>query len=134
MDRLMNLWLKDKNIETYSTHNEGKSTVSKKDIRTLKKKIYKYMTSISENVYIGQLNDIVDKYNKTYSRTIKMTPIHVKSTSYTDLNVENNEKDPKFTVDDHVRISKYKNIFGQCYIPNWSEEVFITKKVKNIKP
>ena len=63
-----------------------------------------------------------------------MTPIHVKSTSYTDLNVENKEKDPKFTVDDHVRISKYKNIFAQCYTPNWSEEVFIVKKVKNIKP
>ena len=63
-----------------------------------------------------------------------MTPIHVKSTSYTDLNVENKEKDPKFTVDDHVRISKYKNIFAQCYTPNWSEEVFIIKKIKNIKP
>ena len=61
MDRLMILWLKDKNIEMYSTHNEGKSVVSKKQIRTLKKKIYKYMISISENVYIGQLYDIVDK-------------------------------------------------------------------------
>ena len=57
----------------YSTHNEGKSVVAKKFIRTLKNKIYKYVTSISKNMYIDKLDDIVDKYNNTYHRTIKIS-------------------------------------------------------------
>ena len=59
-------WLRDNNIVLYSTHNEGKSVVAERFIRTLKSKIYKYMTSISKNVYIDKLDDIVDKYNNTY--------------------------------------------------------------------
>ena len=62
----------------YSTHNEGKSVVAERFIRTLKSKIYKYMTSISKNVYIDKLDDIVDEYNNTYHTTIKMKPIDVK--------------------------------------------------------
>ena len=62
----------------YSTHNEGKSVVAETFIRTIKSKIYKYMTSISKNVYIDKLDDIVDEYNNTYHTTIKMKPIHVK--------------------------------------------------------
>ena len=71
-------WLQDNDIEMYSIHNEGKSVVAERFIRTLKNKIYKYMTLISKNVYIDKLNDIVDEYNNTYHRTIKMTPIDVK--------------------------------------------------------
>ena len=56
----------------YSTHSEGKSVVAERYIRTLKKTIYKYMTSISKNVYIDKLDDIVNEYNNTYYRTIKM--------------------------------------------------------------
>ena len=63
----------------HSIHNEGKSVVAERFIRTLKKKIYKYMTSISKNVYIGKLNDKGNEYNSTYHRTIKMKPIYVKS-------------------------------------------------------
>ena len=59
-------WLKDNNIEMYSTHNERKSVVAERFIRTLKNKIYKHMTAISKNVYFDVLNDIVDKYNSTY--------------------------------------------------------------------
>ena len=62
----------------YSIHNEGKSVVAERFIRTLKTKIYKYMTSISKNVYIDKLDDIVNKYNNTYNRTIKMKPVDVK--------------------------------------------------------
>ena len=72
-------WLKDSNIEMYSTHNERKSVVAQRFIRTLKDKIYKHMTAISKNVYFDVLNDIVDKYNNTYHKTIKMKPIDVKS-------------------------------------------------------
>ena len=103
----------------YSTHNEGKSVVAERFIRTLKSKIYKYMTSISKNVYIDKLDDIVDKYNNTYHTTINIKPIDVKDNTY--INAD------KFKVGDCVRISKYKNIFAKGYMPNWSEEVFVTK-------
>ena len=63
-------WLRDNNIVMYSTHNEGKSVVAERFIRTLKSKIYKYMTSISKNVYIDKLDDIVDEYNNAYHTTI----------------------------------------------------------------
>ena len=118
----------------YSTHNEGKSVVAERFIRTLKSKIYKYMTSISKNVYIDKLDDIVDKYNNTYYTTIKMKPAHVKDNTYINADKEINNKDPKFKVGDRVRISKYKNIFAKWYMPNWSEEVFVIKKVKNTVP
>ena len=71
-------WLRDNVIVMYSTHNEGKSVVAERFIRTLKSKIYKYMTSISNNVYIDKLDDIVNEYNDTYHTTIKMKPADVK--------------------------------------------------------
>ena len=60
-----------------------------------------------------------------------MKPIDVKSNSYAEYNVDSNEKDPKFQVGYHVRISKYRNIFAKGYAPNWSEEVFVISKSKN---
>ena len=89
-------WLKDNNIEMYSTHNEGKSVVAERFIRTLKNKIYKHMTAISKSVYFDVLDDIVDKYNNTYHKTIKIKPINVKSDSFAEYNEDSNEKDPKF--------------------------------------
>ena len=121
-------WLRDNDIVMYSTHNEGKSVVAERFIRTLKSKICRYMTSISKNVYIDKLDDIVDEYNNTYHTTIKMKPIDVKDNTYINTSKEINNKDPKFKVDDYVRISKYKNIFAKGYMPNWSEEVFVIKK------
>ena len=106
-------WLKDNDIEMYSTHNEGKSVVAERFIRTLKNKIYKHMTAVSKNVYIDKLDDIVNEYNNTYHRTIKMKPIEVKDNTYIDSIKEVNDKDPKFKVGDHVRISQYKNIFAK---------------------
>ena len=70
--------LKDNDIEMYSTHNEGKSVVAERFIRTLKNKIYKHMTAVSKNVYIDKLDDIVNEYNNTYHRTIEMKPVDVK--------------------------------------------------------
>ena len=89
------------------------------------------MTSISKNVYIDKLDDIVRKYDNTYHTSIKVKPIDVKNDTYIDFKKESNDKDPKFKVGDHVRISKYKNIFSKGYMPNWSEEIFIIKKLKN---
>ena len=127
-------WLQDYDIAMYSTNNEGKSVVAERFIRTLKGKIYKHMTSKSKNVYIDKLNDIVDKCNNTYHSTIKMKPIGGKDNTYININKETNNKDPKFKVGDRVRISKYKNIFAKGYSPDWSEEVFVVKKVKNTVP
>ena len=118
----------------YSTYNEGKSVVAERFIRTLKNKILKHMAAVSKNLYFDVLDDIVDKYNNRYHRTIKMKPIDVKSNSYAEYNVDSNVKDPKFQVDDHVRISKYKNIFAKRYVPNWSEEVFLISKIKKTVP
>ena len=92
------------------------------------------MTSISKNVYIDKLNDIVNEYNNTYHRTIKMKPVDVKDNTYIDFKKEVNDKDHKFKVGDHVRISKYTNIFAKGYTPNWSEEIFVIKKVKDTVP
>ena len=118
----------------YSIHNEGKSVVAERFIRTLKTKIYKYMTSVSKNVYIDKLDDIVGQYNNTYHRTIKIKLVDVKDNSYIDFKKEVNDKDHKFKVGDHVRISKYKNIFAKGYTPNWSEEAFVIRKVQNTVP
>ena len=126
--------LRDNDIVMYSAHNEGKSVVAERFTRTLKSKIYKYMTSISKNVYIDKLNDIVDEYNNTYHTAIKTKPADVKDNTYINADKEINSKDPKFKVGDRVRISNYKNIFAKEYMPNWSEEVFVFKKVKNTVP
>ena len=112
----------------YSTHTEGKSVVPEIFFRALKNKIYKYMTSISKNVYIDKLDDIVNEYNNTYHRTIKIKPIDANDNPYINFGKEVNDTDPKFKVGDHARISKYKNIFTKGYTPNWSEEVFAIKR------
>ena len=97
----------------YLIHNEGKSVVAERFIRTLKNKIYKYMTAISKNVYIDKLDHIVNEYNNTYHRTIKMKPADVKDNTYIDFKKEVNDKDSKFKIGDHVRISKYRKYFCQ---------------------
>ena len=92
------------------------------------------MTSISKNVYIDKLDDIVHKYNNKRHRTIKMKPTGVKDNTYIDFGKEVNDNGPKFKAGDHVRISKYKNIFAKDYTPSWSEEVFVIKEIKNTLP
>ena len=92
------------------------------------------MTTISKNVYIDVLNDIVNKYNNTVHKTMKIKPIHVTNNSYVQYNEESNKKKSKFKVGDCVRISKCKNIFAKGYVPNWSEEVFIVNEIKNTVP
>ena len=130
----MKSWLEKNDREMYSTHNEGKSVAAERFIRIIKNKIYKYMTSISKNVYIDKLDSIVHKCNNKKRRTIKMKPIDVKDNTYIDFGKEVNDNDSKFKVGDHVRISKYKNIFGKGYTPNWSEEDFVIKEIKNTVP
>ena len=92
------------------------------------------MNSISKNMYTDKLDYIVSKYNHTYHSSIKMKPIDVKSSTYIDFDKNNNKEDPKFEVGDHVKISKYKNIFAKGFVPNCSEEVFLITKVENTVP
>ena len=127
-------WLQDNDIIVYSANIEGKSVVAERFIRTLKSKIYKYMTSISKNVYIDKLNALVNKCNNTYHTTIKKKPINVKDNTYINTNKEIKNKHPKFKAGDYVRISKYKNMFAKGYMSNWSEEVFVADKIKNTVP
>ena len=84
-----------------------------------------------KNVSFDVLDDIVNKYNNTVHRTIKMKPIDVTHDSYAEYNENPNKRDPKFKIGDHVRISKYKNIFAEEYTPNWSEVVFVFSNIKN---
>ena len=118
----------------YSTFNKGKSVLAERFIRTLRSNIFKHMTAISKNVYIDVLDNIVNKYNNTVHKTIKMKPINVTDDSLAEYNEDFNKKTPKFKVGDHVRISKYKHTFAKGYIPNWSNEVFIVNKIKNTVP
>ena len=112
-------FLKENDIEMYSTHNEGKSVVAERFIKTLKNKICKHMTTIGKNVYFDALDDIVDKYNNTIHSSIKMKSRDVsdnnfiESKGFHEYNEESNKKDPKIKVGDHVRISKYKNVFAK---------------------
>ena len=129
-------WLKDNNMEMYSAHDGRKSAVAQRFIRTLKSKIYKHMTANSENVCFNVLNGIADEYNDTYHKIskMKMKPIDIKSNVFAEYNEKSNEKDPKFKVGNHARISKYENIFAEEYTPNWREEIFVIKQMKNTIP
>ena len=86
------------------------------------------MTSIPKNMHINKLDDIVNEYDNTYHRKIKLKPVDVIDNAYIDFSKKVNDKDP------NIRISKYKNIFAKGYTRNWSEEVFVIKKVKNTVP
>ena len=124
-------WLQGDDIVMYSTHNKGKSVVAEKLIRTLKNKVYKYMTSISKNVYIDKLHYKVNEYNNTYHRTIKIKPIDVKDNTHINIVKEVNDNDPRFKVGDHVRISKNIKSFLLKIIPQIGLKKFLSlKKLK----
>ena len=92
----MKSWLEKNGRERYSTHNEGKSVVAERFIRNSKNKTYKYMTSISKNVCIDKLDDIINKYNNTYHSTNKIKPVDVKSNTYIDSSKEIHDKNPNW--------------------------------------
>ena len=92
------------------------------------------MTATSKNDYFDVLDNIVNKYNNTVHKTIKMKSIDVTSDSHAEYNEDFTKKDPKFKAADHVRVSKHKNIFAKRYAPNWSEEVFVVSGIKDTVP
>ena len=94
------------------------NNIAERFIRTLKSKFYKYMNSILKNAYIDKLDDIVNKYNNTPHRTIKMKPVDLKSNIYINCSKEINDKDTKIEIGDTARKSKYQNSFAKGYVPN----------------
>ena len=130
-------------IELYSTENEEKSSVVERWIRTMKKKIWKYFTTNSTNVYINVLPDLVrEYYNNTRHSSIKMTPVKA-SKKENELRVWRNlypkhleihNIKPKFSIGDKVRISKKKMTFEKGYTTRWTEEIFTIVEVKHTSP
>ena len=120
----MKSFLPNNNIKIYLTHNEGKSIVVKTFVRTLKNKFYKYITSISKNIDIDILDDIVNKIKNTYS-TIKMKLVDVKSNTY----INSSKEMQKILKLKLVILIEHKNIFAKGSVPNGSEEVFMIKKI-----
>ena len=114
----------------YSTFNEEKFVFVERFIKPLRNKIYKHLRAVSKNLYFDVLDDIVNIYNNTLHRIIKMKPTDVKLDTYLQYNVDSKEKDARFKVGDHVRISKCKNIFAKGYTPNWSEKILLLAKLK----
>ena len=129
-NKLFKRFLKINSMEKYSAYNDGKSVVAERFIRTLKNKIFKHMTAVSMNVYFDVLDDIVNKYNNTVHRAIKMKPTDVTSDSHAEYNDNSNKKEPKFKVGVCVRISKYKKVFAKGHTQNWSEEFLWLAKLK----
>ena len=123
----MKLWLEKNDIEMYLTHNKGKSVVAEIFIRIVKNTIYRYMSSISKNLFIDKVDNIVNKYNNTYHSAIKMKSVDVKSSTYINSSQKINDKNSKCKIDDIVRISKWKNIFEKDYVPNCPGEVLKVK-------
>ena len=103
-NRSMKSWLKDNDIEIYSKNNEGKSVIAETFIKTLKNKIYKHITAVSNTVYIDKLDDIIIKYNNARHRKINVKPVDIKQYVCFDYSKEINDKDPKLKADDPVRI------------------------------
>ena len=113
----------------YSTY-EGKPAVAERFIRILKNKFFKHTTAVSKNVFFDVLDDIVNKYNNTVHRSIKMKSIDVTSDSYAEYNDDSNVTKPKFKVGGHVRISKYKNIFAKGYRKIGQKKFLLLEKLK----
>ena len=128
-NNLFKKFLKINNSEMYWTYNEEISVVAEKFIKTLKTRFLSTW-QVFQKMFIWCVI-WYNKYNNAVHRTIKMKPIDVTSDSYAEYNEDSNKKDPKFKVGDHVRISKYKNIFAKGYTQNWSEEVSVVSKIKN---
>ena len=131
----MNKWLKDNNINRYSTFSTNKSCVIERFNRTLKEKMWKRFTADNTRTWIGMLDNLLKEYNQSYHRTIGMTPAKcstLKNIAWRSYKETCNQ--PKFKVGDKVRISRIKGVFEKGYLPNWSEAIYVINKIKNTCP
>jgi len=133
--------VKELGVELCSTENEEKSSVVERWNRTMKEKVFKYLTANNTNKYIDVLDDFVEKYNNTRHSSIKMTPVEASKKEneervYRNLYQEF-ERRPihaKFKTGDKVRILKKKGLFEKGFTPNWTEEVFTVSKIQRTNP
>jgi len=138
----MNEWLKENEINRYSTYGEHKSAVVERFNRTLKTNMWKRFTAENTRNWINMLDKLMTDYNNKYHSTIKMTPVEASKKEneedVTNNNLDkykiNKNKKPIFKAGDKVRISRTKGIFEQGYLPNWSEEIYTVVEVKNTNP
>ena len=107
----------------YSTHNEGKSVITERFMKTLISKIYKKMAANVSKSCLGYLNKLVNQYDNTY-HYINKKYINADSSAFTEK-IQTKHKAPKFKVNNRVRITKHKNIFSKVYSENWSREIFL---------
>jgi transposase InsO family protein len=133
--------LKKNNIHWFSTNSDLKASIVERFNRTLKTKMWRYLTEIGHKRWIDVISDLVYNYNNSYHRSIKMTPVEGskkenESIVYKNLygKSEMSKKSDKFKVGDKVRISKWKGTFEKGYLPNWTTELFTVSKVLNTSP
>lgn len=133
-------WLKENEIDMYSTHNEGKAVVVERFNRTIKTWMWKYFTANSTRRYFDALPELLRRYNHSVHRSIKMSP-HDASQKGNEAEVWSNlygqstaKRKPRFAVGDRVRITKAKRHFEKGYTANWTEEVFVIDKVLPTSP
>src|SRR5699024_3516115 len=128
---------KENNIIHFSTHSNVKASIVERFNRTLKEKMWKYFTENKTNKWIDILDSLLENYNSSYHRSIKMSPL-LASNKENSSQVENNlygniknieMKKPRYKVGDKVRINKYKSIFAKGYLPNYTSEIFIISEV-----
>lgn len=136
-------FMKQMDIKYNTTQNpDTKAAISERVIRTIKVKIFKYLTHTNSFKYNDVLDDIIKSYNTGYHRTIKMAPIEVNDCNIVEVykNIRESQgvpmklKRPKLKIDDYVRITKYKNVFAKGYLPNWTSEIFIVKDIVKRDP
>ena len=130
------------NVTIYSAENEEKSSIVERWNRTMKNIMWKYFTANTTQKYVDVLPNMVEKYNNTYHRSIKLTPSdarntaiyqHVHNALYAKVNARK-PTSPKFHVGDKVRIKRKNGTFEEGFTPNWTEEVFTISSVKATKP
>ena len=136
-------FLKRAGIRLYHNENEEKSSAVERWNKTMKNTMWKMCTVNNNNVYWDKIDKLVNDYNNARHSSIKMTPVEatkkaneskVWSSLYGDLIYLKPGK-PKFAIGDKVRISKYKRqVFDKGYTPNWTEEIFVIKKILPTKP
>ena len=136
----MTAWLKDGNINRYSTHGEHKSAIAERFNRTLKDRMWRRFTADNTRNWIDMLDDLVSKYNTSYHNTIRMRPVDASKKKQNETEVWENlfrnddktsKKSTKFKVGDTLRISRIKGIFEHGFLPNWSEQVYKIESINN---
>lgn len=129
-------------INRYSTFSAMKAAIVERFNRTLKRKIYEQFSLRGNYKWVDLIQRLVDEYNGSRHRTIKMAPKDVSSgneqelldTVYNYKKIIHIKSIPKFKVGDHIRLSKYKHVFEKGYLPSWTTEIFVVKKIQQTDP